>query len=171
MKYLVFIVVSSLMLSLPARAVDLPIGSITLSLGMEQTQVMQELKRRFHIVPAGQDGTVLVAERQGQLLNYVGGVAFKNGRLTWIQRNWGTFSGKVNSVEVSKSFFSAIESATASSGAAVVTTTKVQRIPGTEFKSVYFSFSDGRKITISTTDGDAKWGQQVSIEETVSEKQ
>jgi hypothetical protein len=100
----------------------------------------------------------------------VGGVAFENGRLSWIQRTWGSFSGKVNSVEVTKALFSAIESAKASSGVAATISTNIQRIPGAEFKSVYVVFPD-REITVSAVDGDARFGQQVSIDESVSIKQ
>lgn len=150
-----------------AHAADLPIGTISLSLGMEQTAVMKELHARFHVIAVtGNNNMFFVSESKPPNASVIGGVSFKSGRLAWIQRNWGSFSEKVNPVEVTKALFSAIESATAASGASAIISTSVHRIPGAEFKSVYFDFP-GRKITVSTTDGDTKYGQQVSIEESV----
>lgn len=157
-------------LALGARASDLSIGSVSLSLGMEQAAVMKELKARFHVVPmAGDSNMFFLSESKPPNVSVIGGVSFENGRLAWIQRNWGSFSGKTNSVEVTKALFSAIESAKASFGASAIVSTTVRRIPGAEFKSVYFVFP-GRKITVTTTDGDAKHGQHVSIDESVSIK-
>jgi hypothetical protein len=152
------------------HAADLQIGAVSLSLGMEQVSVMKELHARYHVVAVAENNNMFfVSESKPPNISVIGGVSFDGGRLTWIQRNWGSFSGKINPVEVTKSMFSAIESARKTSGASAVINTSIQRIPGSEFKSVYFVFPD-RKITVSTTDGDAKYGQQVSIEESVSIK-
>lgn len=153
-----------------AHAIELPIGSVSLSLGMEQNALMKELHAHFHVVAVtGNSNMFFLSESKPPNVSVIGGVSFEKGRLAWIQRNWGSFTGKVNSVEVTKALFSAIESAMAASGASAVVSTSVQRIPGAEFTSVCFVFP-GRKITVSTTDGDAKYGQQVSIEESVSIK-
>ena len=97
----------------------------------------------------------------------MGGVGFKSGRLYWIQRNWGSFAGKVNSFEVSQAIFSALESATISAGSSAVIHTDVKRIPGAEFKNISFDFS-GRKVTVVTSAGDAKnGGSQLTIDESV----
>lgn len=152
-------------------AADLPIGAVSLSLGMEQSAVMKELRAHFHVVAVtGNSNMFFLSESKPPNASVIGGVSFENGRLAWIQRNWGSFAGKVNSIEVTKALFSAIESAKTASGGSAVISTSIQRIPGAEFKSIYFVFPD-RKITVSTTDGDAKYGQQVSIEESVSIKQ
>lgn len=159
-----------LCISSNAHATDLPIGAVPLSLGMEQTTVMKELRAHFHVVTVtGSSNMFYLSESKPPNVSVIGGVSFENGRLAWIQRNWGSFAGKVNSVAVTKALFSAIDSAKAASGASAVVNTSVQRVPGAEFKSVYFVFPD-RKITVSTTDGDAKYGQQVRIEESISIK-
>ncbi len=101
------------------------------------------------------------------LLRILGAIRFADGRLVWAQRNWGRFEGKVTSTEVSKTMFAAIEHATAEAGTSATVSTKVQRILGAEFKSIYFDFP-GRKVTITSTDGDASHGgKQVSIEESI----
>lgn len=158
----------SLILSV-AHATDLPIGSLSLSLGMDQSTVMKELHERFHVIPVTGKNMFFVSESKPPNVHMIGGVSFENGRLSWIQRNWGSFSGQINPVAVSKALFSAIESARTSSGGSAAVSTSVQRIPGAEFKSIYFTFPS-RKITVSTTDGDEKYGQLVSIDESVSVK-
>ena len=73
-------------------------------------------------------------------------------------------------MEASKALFSAIESATAASGAAATITTKVHRVPGGEFKTVHFEFGN-RKVTFTTTEGDASvGGAQVSVDESIERR-
>ncbi len=146
----------------------LPIGSLRLTLGSDQIAVMSEIKSRYFVVTvSGQPNTFFLSDGKPPNVKVIGGVGFENGKLRWIQRNWGSFAGKGNSLDASKALFSAIESATSISGAAAAITTKVQRVPGGEFKTVYFEFPN-RKVTFSTTDGDASiGGQQVSIDESV----
>jgi hypothetical protein len=58
-------------------------------------------------------------------------------------------------------------SANNSSGAAAAVFVEVNRIPRSEFKSIYFLFAD-RKITVTSTEADAAHGgQQVSVDEMV----
>ena len=130
--------------------------------------MIKEIKSRFEVVTvAGQPNTFFVYDGKPPHGNVIGGVAFQNGRLSWIQRTWGSFEGKVNSVEVSKALFSALESASSVSGTADAITAKSQRVPGIEFKTVTFEFP-GRRITMTTTEAEPKnGGLQVSIDESV----
>ncbi len=155
-----------------AQAGDLPIGGVPLSIGMEQHAAMKALNARFHVFPAkGNTNVFFLSDAEPPNLSVIGNVSFKDGRLDWIQREWGHFSGTSNPVEVSKALFSAIESAKAASGESAVVSTSVKRIPGAEFKTVYFSFP-GRRVSLGIIDGDAKskYGQQVNINESVSSK-
>jgi len=147
---------------------SLPIGSLRLALGSDQIVVMNEIKARYFVVTvSGKPSTFFLSDGKPPNVKVIGGVEFENGKLRWIQRNWGSFAGKGSSLVASKALFSAIESATSSSGAAATITTKVHRVPGGEFKTVYFDFPN-RKVTFTTTDGDASiGGQQISIDESV----
>lgn len=147
---------------------ELPIGAMRFALGTEQSGVMQEVRTRFHVVPLqGNPDMYFLSETKPPNVRILGAIRFANGRLVWAQRNWGKFEGKVTSTEVSKTMFAAIESATAEAGTSATVSTKVQRIPGAEFRSIYFDFP-GRKVTITSTDGDASHGEkQVSIEESI----
>ncbi len=151
-----------------ARAQELPIGSLDLAIGGEQSVVMKEIKSRFEVVTVtGQPNTFFVSDGKPPHVNVIGGVAFQNGRLSWIQRTWGSFDGKVNSIEVSKALFAAVESASSVAGTTATITTKSQRVPGIEFKTVRFDFP-GRSVTMTTTEAEPKkGGLQVTIDESV----
>jgi hypothetical protein len=155
-----------------AQSIELPIGSLLLSLGTEQAIVMTEINTRFQVVRVTvQPEMFFVSDGKPPNVHVIGGVAFQNGRLSWIQRAWGSFEGKTNSTEITKALFSAIESATTSSGEIATVTTRVQRVPGAEFKTVDFEFP-GRKVTVTSTEGDAKsGGLQVSIAESIKARQ
>ena len=147
---------------------ELSIGSLSFSLGKDRAAVMRAIKERFEVVTVtGQPDTFFVSERKRPHVHVIGGVAFKEGRLAWVQRNWGAFEGRVSSVEVSKALFNAIESASSASQTSATISTKIQRVPGSEFKTVTFEFPT-RRVTMTTTDGDARnGGSQVSIEESI----
>lgn len=151
-----------------AAGADLAIGTMRFVIGTDQRSVMQEVRTRFHVVPLqGNADMYFLSESKPPNVRVLGGISFSNGRLVWAQRNWGQFEGKVTSTDVSKTMFAAIESATAAAGTSATVSTKIQRIPGAEFKSIYFDFP-GRKITITSTDGDASnGGKQLSIEESI----
>lgn len=172
MRRLVALIICLWCQSSLSQSTELPIGSLQLSLWADRESVMKEINSRYHVVTVtGQPDTFFVSDGKPPNIRVIGGVAFVGGRLSWIQRNWGSFEGKVNSVEVSKALFSALESAANSSGASATISTKVQRVPGVEFKTVTFEFA-GRRVTMTSTDGDSKHGgQQVGIEESIRLRQ
>ena len=147
---------------------ELSVGSLSFSLGQDRDAVMRSIKDRFEVVTVtGQPDTFFLSETKRPNVNVIGGVAFKGSRLSWVQRNWGSFQGRVASVEVSTALFSAIESASGASNAEATITTKTQRVPGAEFKTVTFRFPN-RLVTMTTTDGNAKNGvSQVTIDESI----
>jgi hypothetical protein len=157
-----------LVIATSADAQDLPVGPVLLSLRADQEVTMKEIRRHFEVVTVtGQPNTFFLYEGKRPNLRVVGGVAFQNGRVSWVQRTWGNFEGKANAVEVSKALYSAIESAASTSGTAATITTKTQRVPGIEFTTVNFDFPS-RRITITTSEGDAAHGgKQVGIEESI----
>jgi hypothetical protein len=151
-----------------ARAQNLPVGPVLLSLRADQVETMKQIKAHFEVVTVtGQPDTFFLYEGKRPNLRVVGGVAFQSGRVSWVQRTWGNFEGKTSAVDVSGALYSAIESATSASGASATITTKVHRVPGIEFKTVTFDFSD-RRVTMTTSEGDAAHGgKQVGIDESI----
>jgi hypothetical protein len=156
-----------------ANSQDLPIGSMWLSIGMKQADVWKEMNARFQVVPMeGKPISFVLLEAEpsrGQTPQVLGMIAFENERVSWIQRRWGWFYGQVNAAEVGRALFSAIESATSASGQSATITTKVSRVPGSEFKSLEFLFPN-RKISILSSEGDAHGGPQLNIDESVFSK-
>jgi len=148
-------------------AADLKIGSLILSTGMEQADIMEDLRSHFHIVRVpGAKSMFFVSQDKDDRTRPIVSLAFENGRVSWIERNWGTFSGRISPVEVTKALLSAIESAKTSSGSSVVINTSVKNSHGAEFKSVHFVFPD-RKVIVITTNGDTERGHYVRIYERV----
>lgn len=161
--------IALILLSLVPRlyAADLKIGSLTLSPGMEQADVMEDLRSRFHLVRvSGAKSMFLVSEDKTDKAKPIASLAFDNGRISWIERNWGTFSGKISPVEVTKALLFAMESAKTASGSSAVINTSVKNKHGSEFKLVHFVFPD-RKVIVVTTNGDFDHGHHVRIYERV----
>ncbi len=135
-------------------AADLKIGSLILSTGMEQADIMEDLRSHFHIVRVpGAKSMFFVSQDKDDRTRPIVSLAFENGRVSWIERNWGTFSGRISPVEVTKALLSAIESAKTSSGSSAVINTSVKNSHGAEFKSVHFVF-----LTVKSL-----WLQQMAI--------
>ncbi len=149
------------------QAAELKIGSVILSPGMEQADVLEKLRSHFHIVRvSGAKSMFFLSEDEANKGRPVASLAFENGQVSWIEKNWGAFSGRISPVEVTKALLSAMESAKISSGSSAEISTSVRQSHGSEFKSVQFIFPD-RKIIVVTTNGDVERGQHVRIYERV----
>ena len=149
------------------QAAELKVGSVTLSPGMEQADVLEELRSHFHIVRvSGTKSMFFLLEDEANKDQPVASLAFENGQISWIEKNWGAFSSRVSPVEVTKALYSAMESAKISSGLSTEISTNVKQNNGSEFKSVHFIFPD-RKIIVVTTNGNTERGQHVRIYERV----
>jgi hypothetical protein len=152
-----------------ATAAELPIGPMLFKLGTPQASVMTEVGARFRVIPVtGSPDMFFLSDKDAANANVIGGISFKDGRLTWVQRNWGSFDGSARADEVAKALYSAIESATTATGSSAIVSTKINRVPGTEFRSTYFQFP-GHKVSITVTDGDStNGGKQVTVDESIS---
>ncbi len=152
-----------------ADSAELPIGPMLFKLGAPQASVMTEVGERFRVISVtGNPDMFFLAERDAPNNNVIGGISFSKGRLNWVQRNWGSFDGSARADDVAKALHSAIESATAATGSSAIVSTKINRVPGTEFRSTYFQFP-GRKVSFTVADGDStNGGKQVTVDESIS---
>jgi len=156
-----------ILISPSIQAAELRVGAITLSPGMEQADILEELRSHFHIVRvSGAKSMFFLSEDESNKERPVASLAFENGQISWIEKNWGAFSGRISPVEVTKALLSAMESAKNSSGSSAEISTSIRQNHGAEFKSVHFIFPD-RKIIVVTTNGDVDRGQHVRIYERV----
>jgi hypothetical protein len=169
MRKLIFIALCLLGSLGSATAAELPVGSMLFKLGAPQASVMVEVAARFRAIPVtGTPDMFFLSDRDAPNAKVIGAISFKNGHLNWVQRNWGSFDGSARADEVAKALYSAIESATAATGSAASVSTKINRVPGTEFRSTYFDFP-GHKVSITVTDGDSTHGgKQVTVDESIS---
>lgn len=153
-----------------AHAGELAIGGVTLSLGKERELTIRALQAAsFSLSPnCSATASCLVFERKRPDSTAIGSVTFKDGRLIAASRQWGAFQNRVNPVQISKALLAALESAQAATGAEPSIKSQVQRAPGAEFTTLEFVFP-GRRVSVLTTDGDSKYGQQVSISEFIQE--
>jgi hypothetical protein len=165
-----FALVILLCLSAVGQAAEIPIGTTWFSLGSAQPKVMEQVNASFVVVPvSGQPSTFFLYENGKPNGRLLGGIAFTEGRLTWAQRNWGSFGAGTKSDEPAKALFSALESAIQATNSSAVVTVETQRVPGIEFKTTNFRFK-GRTVTMIVSDGDAEHGgKQVSIDESIKE--
>ncbi|WP_162350077.1 hypothetical protein [Pseudoxanthomonas gei] len=153
-----------------ANGAELPVGPMLFKLGTSQASVMTEVAARFRVIPVtGSPDMFFLSDKNAPSANVIGGISFKNGRLSWVQRNWGSFDGSARADEGAKALYSAIESATTATGSSASISTKINRVPGTEFRSTYFEFP-GHKVSITVTDGDSTHGgKQVTVDESISQ--
>lgn len=149
------------------QAAELKVGSVTLSPGMEQADVLQKLRSHFHIVRVSSARSMFfLLEDEADKDRPTASLAFENGQISWIEKNWGTFSGRISPVEVTKALASAMESAKISSGSSAEISTSISQNHDAKFKSVHFIFPD-RKIIVVTTNSDVEHGHHVRIYERV----
>jgi hypothetical protein len=150
-----------------ARAADFSIGSFVVSLGADKATLLKDAQSRYRLIPVqGNPNLVFLSERQpsGRV---VGSVTFTGEKLTAASRNWGSFTGREAVVDVGKALFGAVESVISQTDQSAIVSTKTHRIPGAEFKSIYYEFP-GRRIYVTITDADAaNGGKQLSVEESI----
>jgi hypothetical protein len=144
---------------------------VRFQIGQDQSSVMKEISARFTVVPVtGQPDTFFLRDsnqRNGQIL---GGVTFKGGKISWIQRSWGSFSGQSKAADAVNALFAAVESASSVAGTTARISTKTQRVPDIEFKAVTLDFGQ-RKVTIMLSDATPEaGGKGVSITESVHDQ-
>jgi hypothetical protein len=169
MRSLVLFLLLGLQGPAAAAELSLPIGSVQFVLGMPRGEVVEQARRSFHVVPVagGATETYFLSESKPPKVDVIGGIAFKNDRLTWIQRSWGNFAGRKQANEATKALFSAIESATAATGSTAVVSSVNHRTPGVEFRTLHFDFP-GRRVTVINSDG-KDTGHSVGVTEAISE--
>jgi hypothetical protein len=148
-----------------SQANELTLGPVALSIGLERGPLLSSLQANFTVSPNCSDtAACLVFEGPQSTGTYVGSITFKDGRLVGASRNWGDFKDRANPVLVTKALLAALESAAAVSGSRASISSSLTRVPGADMVTLQFTFP-GRRVFVSTTDGDSKYGQQVSISE------
>jgi len=168
---------ATLMTSAPqmreARADDasLFVAGSEIRLGMPKEPLLSSLRSRYVLTPSGTD-SYFFWEGTGSTAKLLGGVAFRNDRVSWVSRNWGAFYG-TNILKLATELHSALNNLqTASGGLVVAYASKTSGVPGLRITEIQFS-SGPRKLTLAIVEGDeakAKGGEHVSLQEILTSK-
>jgi hypothetical protein len=169
MRKLIATVLGFLLIAAVAQAAELPVGPMLFKLGAPRASVVAEAQSKFTLVPvSGNPDMFFLSTGNPPNAKILGGIAFKDGRLSWVQRNWGSFSGPTTAVDLAKAVQSALSSAVSASGSSATITTENKQVPGTDFRSTYFEFP-GHKVSISVADStDQDYACQVTVDESIS---
>jgi hypothetical protein len=84
---LVALVVLTMALSVGAQDNDLSIGSVALTLGMKESTVRERLSS-YELDAVPDSSSILVCKHSAAIKHCLGQIAFKDGRLTFIGRDW-----------------------------------------------------------------------------------
>jgi len=168
---------ATLMTSAPqiheARADDasLFVAGTEIRLGMPKEPLLSSLRSRYGLTQSSTD-SYFVWEGTGSTAKLLGGVAFRNDRVSWVSRDWGQFYG-TNILKFATELQSALYNLqTASRGPVVAYVSKPPGVPGLRITEIEF-LSGQRKLTLRIVEGDeakAKGGECVSLQEILTSK-
>jgi hypothetical protein len=147
------------------------VASTEIRLGMPKEPLLSSLRSRYVLTQSNTD-SYFFWEGTGSGAKLLGGVAFRNDRVSWVSRAWGSFCG-TNTLKFATELHSALDSLQSASGRPVVAyASKTHGAPGLRITAIQFS-SGTRQLTLSIAEGDeakAKSGECVSLQETLSAK-
>jgi len=83
-----FLIVVALVSSVNAGKAQMAIGPVTLQFGQTQASVIRQLGAAFRVDSAS--GSYIAVSRDGPPFAIHGNVGFRDGRLAFVSRNWGT---------------------------------------------------------------------------------
>lgn len=168
---------ATLMTSAPqiheARADDasLFVAGTEIRLGMPKEPLLNSLRSRYVLTQSSTD-SYFVWEGADSTAKLLGGVAFRNGRVSWVSRDWGQFYG-TNILKFATELQSALYNLqTASGGPIVAYVSKPPGVPGLRITEIQF-LSGQRKLTLAIVEGDeakAKGGECISLQEILTSK-
>lgn len=150
----------------PATADELSlfIGGIEMRLGMPKEPLFTQLSHRYTLTQTP-SGTYFIHEKRGNTYDILGGVAFQNGKVSWLSRDWGDFYGE-NAVDFGKELHSALQSLQEASGQPIALyLSETKNAPGLRTTSI--EFLSGKRRLILTISESNKFGKQVSLQEII----
>lgn len=147
------------------KAID--VAGVTLQLGMSLEEVQKRLEpTRYQLQRlTGTYGSYAISASDGPPYESPGNLTFKDGKLWWIGKNWGSYFGPD-----AAAIFNALYGIVAKDGKSAIDATiepKVSRQPGVVRHEIRINLADGRSISISYTETQ-KTAANVSILENVA---
>ena len=153
--------------SVHAQSKAIDVAGVTLRLGMSIEEVQKRLeptRYQLHRL-AGTYGSYAISASDGPHYESPGNLTFKDGKLWWIGKNWGSYFGP-DAVSIFNSLYGIVAKDGKSSIEATIEP-KVSREPGVVRHEIRINLADGRSISISYTETQ-KTAANVSILENVA---
>ncbi|MEJ7930995.1 hypothetical protein WG922_13550 [Ramlibacter sp. AN1015] len=130
---------------------SLSISFMGFELGTQQALVMEEVRRRFTVVPLSSDPNgFFLADAPMPNGRFVGALGFKDGKLNYIERTWGLFGSTTDSIKVVDTLSAALESAAKNSGSKqAIQNVSRQRTPQVEWTTTSWAYPKGWTVTMT----------------------
>lgn len=139
------------------------LAGIEMKLGMPKSVIWSALEGKYKLANVEADIWV-IEEITGPPHRLIGGLAFKDGKLSWISKDWGG-SGRESSLDFAKDLFSLLANlAEGGKGVAMIETNTVRQ-PGLTLYHLSLVFP-GRRILINIVEDRLK-GDSISMQEVI----
>ncbi|HKH49415.1 MAG TPA: hypothetical protein VKM72_32500, partial [Thermoanaerobaculia bacterium] len=104
------------------------LGGIEMRLGMPKAAILGALEDKYQLTNAGEDSWFIM-EKGDPPSKVIGGIAFKEGRLSWISRDWSNFE-KATALDFARDFFSLLANLSEEGKSVALIHTSTVRQPG-----------------------------------------
>jgi hypothetical protein len=141
------------------------VAGVELRLGMPRATVLSKLEGKT-LTKTGTDGWI-ITEKKGSEFLPVGGIGFKDDKLTWLSRDWGNFDSRDSAIDLSLELFRVFSYLDAKGERIIHISTSTFPTPGMTFKSIEVQSTE-RKVTIGIVEG--KETGSVGIQEIIEVK-
>lgn len=148
--------------ALYAQQADLFLAGTTVRLGMPKATVLGALEGKYNLTQTDENSWFIM-EKGGPPYKHIGGLAFKDGKLSWASKDWGSF-GERGTLDFANDLFSLLSNLGQEGEAvALIKTSTPVRQPGTTLKQIQLIFPN-KKITLLVAE-DREKGSSVSMQE------
>ena len=149
----VFLILTTLLVSFGiAEDNYLWIDGVNLSLGMKKELVMQLFSKKHDLQQVEDQSTYLIKKKgESPPSDFVGQIAFKEGKLSFASQIWGRYVTK-DSLDMANSIYSAISGILNKEGKILRVKTETNRSPDMILNSIELVFTN-KTIVISIADG------------------
>jgi hypothetical protein len=142
------------------------IDGVAIKLGMPQTEAMELLQRGFTLGQMSQG--YAISSKAGPPFKLLGAVSFKDGKVSWVSKRWGQYSGR-GATELANALVGTLDSG--SGGAmATITVEPPTRTPELTLTTININFGT-KSITLLINESRDKYHTtDVSVDENLLAK-
>lgn len=160
---LISIVLACCLKAVQAESDALGIADMKIAIGAPREAVLSRMEQHYHLIRQGERDFYFIADKRGSSVIY-GQIGFKNGRVSWLSTDWGTFSN--DAYALGQALISALASI-GGSGAPITATVAESRSPGITLERILFQ-AGRREVNVVASSG-PKIGERIFIQENLRE--